>query len=436
MVWDLAPFLLGTPCEQQLRQAMATRQAVEFEMFSPKRQRWVEIHAYPMQDGLCVYCHDIHKRKQAEEALQESERRFHQLVASNFLGFVLMDGHGTVHEANDAFLKLLGYTQEDVAAGSLHWASLYPPEYEEQAAKDREELFTVGVSPVGEKELVRKDGTRVPIQVGRMMIKRGEAEPSVLGFVLDLTARKEIERHKDLMLSMTSHELKTPLAALKGTLQLTKRRMQRVISAEEQVSAAMRTFFDGLAKSVEDSLRQINVQTHLINGLLDVSQMTAGTLKLEREPCNLVSLVRETTEDLRVTAPQRVLVLDAPEYGEVMVLADGTRISQVVINYCTNAMRYSPADQPIHIGLTLEEHAARVWVRDQGPGLTEEAKARLWQRFSQIKEIPAQGGAGKGLGLGLYICRMLIAQHQGEVGVESASGKGSTFWFTLPLLHS
>jgi hypothetical protein len=106
----------------------------------------------------------------------------------------------------------------------------------------------------------------------------------------------------------------------------------------------------------------------------------------------------------------------------------------VVTNYLTNAIRYSSADQPIHIGLSIREDMARVWVRDQGPGLSAEAQKELWQRFHQVKDIPVQSGSGKGLGLGLYICQMLIAQHQGEVGVESTPGEGSTFWFTLPLV--
>jgi hypothetical protein len=116
------------------------------------------------------------------------------------------------------------------------------------------------------------------------------------------------------------------------------------------------------------------------------------------------------------------------------VLADRDRISQVVTNYVTNAIRYSPASQPVHIGLTAEKDLARVWVRDRGPGLSAEAQKEIWQRFHQVKGIPAQSGSGKGLGLGLYICQTLIAQHQGEVGVESSPGEGSRFWFTLPIV--
>ncbi|MBO0778269.1 MAG: HAMP domain-containing histidine kinase, partial [Ktedonobacteraceae bacterium] len=89
--------------------------------------------------------------------------------------------------------------------------------------------------------------------------------------------------------------------------------------------------------------------------------------------------------------------------------------------------------QPVQIGLTIQEDTARVWVRDQGPGLTREDQKHLWQRFHQAKGVPVQSGSSKGLGLGLYICQTLIAQHQGTVGVDSTPGKGSTFWFTLPL---
>jgi signal transduction histidine kinase len=244
----------------------------------------------------------------------------------------------------------------------------------------------------------------------------------------------EANEAKDLVLGVVSHELKTPLTTLKGTLQLLQRRAERVAPVAGQVSSEVSAFFETLPGSLARAVHQIDVQTHLINELLDISRITAGRLDLSLCPCNLVSLVRETVEDLRLLAPNRSLLLTVPEQTPVIVLADGERLSQVLTNYVTNALRYAPADQPIRIGLTIEEVVARVWVRDQGSGLSEQAQRDVWQRFHQVKGVPVQNGSEKGLGLGLAICQTLIASHQGTVGVDSTPGKGSTFWFTVPLV--
>lgn len=432
--WELLPELLGTPFERVYREAMETRQAKHIEGFHPSFRRWLDIHIYPTPSGISFDVHDITERKQAEDALRESEVRFRRLVESNIIGITIADLNGQIYEANDAFLQLVGYTRDDLAAGQLWWTTMTAPEYQEREAQAMEEELATGKFHPFEKAYVRKDGTRVPVLIGGTLLRREGTSPLIISFTVDLTASKEIERQKDLFLGMTSHELKTPLAALRGTLQLIQRRMKRVSATADALSPEMRAFFESLTRSVEDSVRQIDVQTRLINDLLDVSRITANTLKLSLQHCELGSIVRQTAEDLRVTAPERSLLLDIPEHIEARVLADRDRISQVVTNYVSNALRYSDSDQPIHIGLTLQEGVARVWVRDQGPGLSEEAQKELWQRFHQVKEVPVLSGSGKGLGLGLYICQTLIAQHQGEVGVESTPGEGSTFWFTLPLV--
>lgn len=144
--------------------------------------------------------------------------------------------------------------------------------------------------------------------------------------------------------------------------------------------------------------------------------------------------MRETVEDLRLLAPDRSLLLTLPEQAPVLVLADAERLGQVLTNYLTNALRYAPADQPIQIGLSVEKEEARVWVRDRGPGLSEEEQKEVWQRFRRSKEAQSQNSSEKGLGLDLAICQTLIAYHHGAVGVESAPGEGSTFWFTVPLI--
>ena len=116
-----------------------------------------------------------------------------------------------------------------------------------------------------------------------------------------------------------------------------------------------------------------------------------------------------------------------------LLASSSLRIPWVVTNYLTNALKYAPAEQPVVVGLDVSGHEAQVWVRDQGPGLPLEEQAQVWERFHQVKGIEIQSDVGVGLGLGLYICRTIIERHQGRVGVESAPGQGSIFWFTLPL---
>jgi signal transduction histidine kinase len=119
------------------------------------------------------------------------------------------------------------------------------------------------------------------------------------------------------------------------------------------------------------------------------------------------------------------------------VYADAGRIEQAITNYLINALKYSPADRPVEVGVTVESNQqARVWVRDHGPGLPQEEQDLIWERFHRVKGVEVQSGAGVGLGLGLHISRMIVERHHGQVGVDSAPGQGSTFWFTLPLDNS
>jgi signal transduction histidine kinase len=185
--------------------------------------------------------------------------------------------------------------------------------------------------------------------------------------------------------------------------------------------------------------------TRLLTLLFDTAAIRSGQLELHRAPCDLVALVREQVAALRVAAPERTIRLHAPAAGgePIRVEADADRIAEVVMNYVTNALKYSPQDRPVEVEVDMAARGgrARVAVRDAGPGIPKAERARVWELFHRAPGVVAQSGApggpsGGSLGLGLYICRAIITAHGGRVGVKSAVGRGATFWFTLPLSGS
>ncbi len=230
-------------------------------------------------------------------------------------------------------------------------------------------------------------------------------------------------------LATTSHELKTPLTSLKLGVQLAQKRLGRVPSSPEE----MKDTLEGLVPQLAYTERDVERLNHLVNDLLDVSRIEQGILNLRMEPADLASVLREAAEEQLQTDPSRsIQVTLAALPGPVPM--DAERIKQVITNYLTNALKYSPRGSPVEVGLKVHSQQARVWVRDHGPGIAPEEQQQIWRRFYRVKGIEVQSGSGVGLGVGLHICRTIIEAHHGRVGLESAPGAGSTFWFTLPLI--
>jgi signal transduction histidine kinase len=186
--------------------------------------------------------------------------------------------------------------------------------------------------------------------------------------------------------------------------------------------------------------------------LFDTAVLRSGKLELHRVPCDLAELVHAQVEALRMAAPDRTIRLHVPGDGVtdgdpipgsagtsgIPIEVDADRIGQVVTNYLTNALKYSPPDRPIDVGVVARGSRTRVIVCDHGPGIAKDDRARVWELFHRVPGVTVQnaapGGTSSGsLGLGLYICKAIIAAHGGRVGVKSAVGAGSSFWFTLPL---
>jgi PAS domain S-box-containing protein len=259
------------------------------------------------------------------------------------------------------------------------------------------------------------------IERERLLRERAEARANEL-------ALREANRRMDEFLGMTSHELKTPLTSIKGNTQLAVRQLRKNM----QTIQRMQDMF-------ESTERQIKLLDRLVNDLLDISRSQTNQLELNLVPCDLTTIVREVITEQQHLWPNRTITLDPPDNTNAPIYADPDRINQVITNYLTNALKYSSEDRPVQVMLQPEKKGVRVLVKDQGPGLSPDEQARIWDRFHRaqgVEVLSTSQSSMVGLGLGLYISKTIIEQHHGSVGVESSPNSGSTFWFTLPLAET
>jgi K+-sensing histidine kinase KdpD len=233
-----------------------------------------------------------------------------------------------------------------------------------------------------------------------------------------INQKKQLERQKSQFISITSHELKTPLTTIKAFAQL----VQRKFAENKKIPTAS---LEHLSKITE----QVDVMTVFINDLLDVSRIERGKLPINKEKADISEIVADTVSSMRSSIASHELILRP--IPSVIVDADHQRISQVLINFIDNAVKYSPQRTTIEIGGKLNKDSIKIYVTDQGNGVPKSEQKSVFQRFYQSD--PAEPSRSSGIGLGLYISREIIKKHSGRIGVTSIKGKGSTFYFTLPL---
>jgi PAS domain S-box-containing protein len=380
--------------------------------------RWFLARALPVRDeaGQVVKWFgtttDIDEQKRMEEALLQGQERTNALMNSSFIGIFISEGDKIV-EANDTFLRMTGYSQEDLHRQTMSWLRMTPPEYLARTQQARQELMRSQLIIPYEKEYICKDGSRLPVLVGGVALP---FDPSrIICFVLDNSARKELEQRKDDFINMASHELRNPLTVLKMQTQLVRRRLEKQSHHE---AAAMLSLMEGPVKQLE----------RLIAELLDVSKIQARRLVYRQERVDLDDLLREITDTMHHLHPSHTLLLRGAV--QTNLLADRDRLGQVFTNLISNALKYSPGTQTIEIDLDASEEAVRVSIRDHGLGIPREQREKIFERFYRI--TGSRQGAIPGLGMGLYIVEEIVKHYGGTITVESEVGKGSTFTVTLP----
>jgi signal transduction histidine kinase len=225
------------------------------------------------------------------------------------------------------------------------------------------------------------------------------------------------------------HELRGPLTTMKLGTQIAQRQLKRVgESRMANDSSSVQVARATAALALAD--RNANMAERLLSDLADITRIRAGKSETHAARCNLGEIVHDAVAGQRLVWRRRIIHLESPAEA-IPVRADADRIAQVVANYLTNALKYSPNLQPIEVRLECSGGEARVAVCDHGVGIAQENQPRVWERFYRTGGYTSY--SAEGLGVGLFICRQLIEQMGGRVGVESVLGEGSTFWFTIPL---
>jgi len=502
---------------------------------------------------------DISKLVDTEVRLNSTERKFRKIFESNVIGILFSDIEtGRIEDANDIFLKLLGYSRSDFENGNINWMEITPEAFLPISKISHKLLKEKGFCPPFEKQYLNKAGVPVDVLVGSALldedvqngaityvidiskqkhtekkrselqklikkqqdefysifknapalitIRRGkdlkyefvneafktfdggsdyigrsrigngskfespellEIERNVMktgetyvanaykidqvnratgnsvekwfdiilnpvfsdqgqidgiaffGFeVTDLMkaqqATKELMHRKDEFMSIASHELKTPITSIKGFLQFALR------MAEQQK-------FEKIYEFVDKANRQIGKLTALVEDLLDVTKIQAGKMTFNFSEFNIAGVIEDAIDGLQESMNEHRIIQDI---ADVQVYADRNRIEQVLSNFISNAIKYSPNADKIIVQSKAEGDYLLVSVQDFGIGIPNDKAQFVFDRFFRVE---ASSYSFSGLGLGLYISAEIVERHGGEIGVNSKEGEGSVFWFKIPL---
>jgi len=352
--------------------------------------------------------------------VRDSHARIRRLVESNIIGIIFWDLSGNITDANDAFLRMTGYSRDDVKSGVLRWTTITPPEYREVDARVIKELERTGSSRPFEKEYIRKDGSCVPVLVGAVLFD--DVPDHGVAFVLDLTEHRRAEterqarhaaeaanRAKSVFLANMSHELRTPLNGILGYAQIMERNPALDVPHVAKV----------IRKSGEHLLT-------LINDILDLAKIEAGKMELDLAELPLQTFVRDLLDIAGVRAAQKglELVCDLDPGLPLWLRADEKRLRQILLNLLSNAIKFTEHGQvALRMRFAPPDHW-RFEVADTGIGIAADQLKTIFEPFEQAGDVQQRAG---GTGLGLTISRQYARLMGGDIRVESQPGQGSTF---------
>ena len=379
--------------------------------------------------GAIFISRDITDKKEAEQKLKESENKYRTLFESSTDGIYSTDMEGKFIEFNKAFLKMLGYSREELLNKKSR--QITPPKWYDLDDNMTFTQLAEEESKSYEKEFKQKDGSIIPISVRFWILHDEQGDPyRIWAIARDITDRKQMEhelkevnRLKSEFLRRASHELKTPLVSIKGFTDL------MLSEYTEELNPQMVLNLEEINKGCE---RLQNV----INDLLRTSKSESIELKPKLESEDLSFLINYCAEELHPLAAKREHSINISIHESIITKFEKEEIYDVISNLLMNAIKYTPPGGWIDIKTEFKDSFVIVSIKDNGIGFTEEEKGKIFHQFGKIERYGQGLDLGiNGTGLGLYISKKIIESHGGKIWmVSEGRNKGSTFYFSLPII--
>ncbi|RVT96490.1 PAS domain S-box protein [Mucilaginibacter limnophilus] len=361
-------------------------------------------------DGISVFCFDVTEQVISRKKTEASEKRLQFILNAIPQQVWTAEPNGRLNYVNNVVCNNLGYDAEQIV--DFGWRRFVHPDDLPLSLKKWENSLKTGDEYLAEFRLEMKNGEY------RWHLSRAQAYYEDgritlwLGANTDIELQKSNEQKKDEFLSIASHELKTPLTSIKAFNQLMKRT----------------TDPDKLTGFIQKSEHHIFRLEKLIHDLLDVTKINAGKLVYNMQAFNFGQMLLNSIESIRHIAPAFEIILNnAPD---ITYTGDEYRLEQVMHNFLTNAVKYSPEGRKVIVNCEVTGDAIITSVQDFGIGIAKEHLERLFDRYYRVDSTAMRF---EGLGLGLFISSVIVNRHNGTCWIESEEGNGSTFYFSLPL---
>lgn len=359
---------------------------------------------------------DITAEVEHRLAIEESEDRFRNMAEATDVLIAVGDINGDATYFNNAWTRLTGRTMNELL--DFGWTDLVHPEDKQRYLNIYLSAFEKKTPFTGEFRIAGIDGDY------KWLLAKGtprfHADGNFMGYIsssVDITELKKDEIRKNDFIGMVSHELKTPLTAISGFVQVLQAKAKKT---EDNYSLL----------ALNRAYNQVKKMTTMINGFLNVSRLESGKLLIEKTHFQLDELLRELIEESDIVQFSHEIKLYVNE--PVGIFADRDKIGSVISNLLSNAVKYSPSGTRIDVGCKVIRDKALVSITDQGIGIDAEDIEKLFDRYYRVNKHHTVSG----FGIGLYLSAEIIERHNGKIGVKSEAGAGSTFYFEIPINES